>query len=597
MFIHEFLHPPVIIHFHPTPRQFTLDNAQYALGQRVHALELDLYFRWQDGQVVCNHDRATAASPTLEQIIDLVVGQKRDSATVNHDGYQFFLVLDLKDDADELFDGILKVLQCHTAHFGTAVREEDSPRGITVVISGDYRHCFYSHFPPVQINRLCIVEDHNYDGEIVNLSKQDAPYQWIAFKSGRERGRVNGLHAGTDPEIKGRYNVRVWDCDPKDFDLCLASGVDQINCDREQVDALKRIIRDQSPRGRFPGLSVRRSQVLLTWQGRSSNNLYAALGALEPSGLSFARQISLTQLLADEISVLTSTGALAADGRLVVLYEDLSAQAKLIRLWHRIVLGLPKRLARFLRKPQRLGYVVGEFTSFERFVTFAGRGRRLTVGSGNNLRGRKPAVAVGPGGRVLIVYEGVAGQGIRYVSAILEPDGVLVAKDYPLIEGETRVGYAPAIAVDQVGRVVIVLEGPEDQGLVYVSGTLSPNGKIQAHSFALPRRDAGRGTVPAVAMDGNGRVIVAYQGERDGELWYVSGILDASGQITGVEFPLTDGPTRRAINPAVAFDNEGWAIILCEEPVDHTFWYVYGPIQTGRITGQQRPLSIGMEHR
>ncbi len=602
MYIHEYPHPRVIVHYHPSRRQFTLDDVRFALAQEVHALELDLHLRQQDSRVVCNHDRATAASPCLEQVADLVLSKKGDSATVNHDGHQFFLVLEPKNDDAMLFDGILKVLQRYAVHFSTAVSEGDAPRGITVVISGEFRHMFLRHFPPEQINRLCIVEDHNYEGEIVNLAEHQTPFQWVTFRSGGERGRVNRLHTGTDPQLEGRYNVRVWDCSSDDLGLCLASGVDQINCNRDQVEELARLIRGQTPIGRFPALAVRGSQALLTWRGRSSNNLHVALGTVGASGLSFERQIVMTHLLADELLVLSPAAALAADGQLVILYEALSDRTGVVRLWHRFVQGLPISLARLLRTPQSLRYVAGRFISFERFVTFDGRERRLTRPSGTGLRGRDPAVAVGPEGRLLIVYESISRQGLRYFSATLSPEGELAGQDCPLVEGEICLGFTPAIAIDQAGRVVVVFQSPGDQGLMYVSGAIESSGRIQGRRFMLTLGNARRGSRPSVALDGNGQVIVAYQQGRDAKLWYVSGILDESGCIIGEEFPLTDsqltaGEPRQGSHPTVTFDGEGRILILYEELTARKFWYAHGPIQAGLLSGQQRLLSIGMERR
>src|SRR5205085_969781 len=104
---HEFPHPRVIVHYHPvTGEQFTLSHVQFALTNQVHAIELDLHFRAADGEIVVNHDNATAASPTLAQVIQMIVQQEAGDRTVNHDGRQFFVVLEPKENENRLFDGI-----------------------------------------------------------------------------------------------------------------------------------------------------------------------------------------------------------------------------------------------------------------------------------------------------------------------------------------------------------------------------------------------------------------------------------------------------------------------------------------------------------
>ena len=89
-YIREFPHPSIVIHYHPTRRQFSLDDVRFALCEGLHALEVDLHLCGRDGQVVCNHDRPSAQSPALDQVIDLILTLKGNRATVNDDGRQFF---------------------------------------------------------------------------------------------------------------------------------------------------------------------------------------------------------------------------------------------------------------------------------------------------------------------------------------------------------------------------------------------------------------------------------------------------------------------------------------------------------------------------
>lgn len=594
-YIHEFPHPRVVVHYHPTTEQFSLEDVDLALGQRVHALELDLHFRPQDRQIVCNHDRSTAVSPTLDQAVSRLLDWMGSSATLHADGRQFFLVLEPKHVSTDLFDGVLEHLSRYASRLSTAVGRGDAPRGITAIITGEYRRHFHAHFAATRINRLCIVEDHDYSQEIVNLAAGHPPFQWVALKSGSERGRVNDLHTGQDARLRGRYNVRVWDCRPRDLGQCLAAGVDQINCDRVHVETLKELIRDHAPHGRFPALAIQGSQALLVWRGRSSHDLYLALGTSQGSGLNFPRQISLTRLLSDECLVVAPRGALTTDGRLLILYESLSDHTGLRRMWHRVLQRLPWRWARRLRAPQSLRYVSGRFASLHRFVTFEGRERRLGLPSGAVLRGRDPAVAVGPDGRVLVVYEADRGRGLRYVSATLNPDGELACADYPLLEEEVCVGYTPAVAVDPQGRVFVVYRGGHDEELMYVSGRLDPSGRIVGHRFPLARGEASGGHRPCVALDDSGRVIVAYQRAHAQEIWYVSGTLDPSGQFNGTSYPLVPDQARSGSHPAVAFDPGGDVILMYESPTDHSFHYLRGPLQAGRLVGPVRPMRIGME--
>jgi len=234
-FINEFPHPPMIVHFHPNTGQFKLDHLKFALDHKVNAVELDLHLR--DGKVVCNHDSATPESPTLKQAMDMILRRKR------HDRLQFFIVLEPKENSGALFEAILKVLGDYRAHLSTSA-ERISPRGVTVVITGAYPLEFYSHFPPATVNRLCIVESHDYSDEITDLSGQR--FQWVSIKHSKKLGedarRVRALHDGTDPAIPGKFNVRIWDCQG-DLEQAIASGADSLNCDRDEIELFKKALK------------------------------------------------------------------------------------------------------------------------------------------------------------------------------------------------------------------------------------------------------------------------------------------------------------------------------------------------------------------
>lgn len=599
-YIHEFPHPRVGVQFHPTHEQFTVDDVRFALDKEIHALELDLHLRRADGRIVCNHDGPTASSPALEQVIDLVLEKMGDRATLYDDGCQFFLVLEPKANSPPLFEAILEVLNRYADRLSTGVSRGDAPRGITVVITGKFALDFFArldriHSSPHPINGLCIVEGRDYDSEITNLAEGQPVFQWVALRSGDERSRVNDLHTGADRELEGRYNVRVWDCKPDAFSVCLATGVDQINSDREQVAALKHVIADQVPCGRYPTLALLGSQALLTWRGQRSHSLYVALGELNGSFLNFRRQIVLTHFLADECLALAPAGVLTPDGGFLVVYEGLSDRRGLRRLWHLYIERLPAKLARRLRQPQSLRYVTGRFSSLERFVTFTGQERRLTWPWGKPLRGRDPAVAIGPDGRILIAFEGAAGRGLCYFSGSLGEDGELAGRVYPLLDGDITHGYTPTIAVDQMGRVLVVYKGERDQELLYLSGGVDPSGRILGRRLSLSQRHLRRGMRPSVALNGKGRVILAYQGAQEGKLWYLAGTLGSSGRIHGQSSPLFGERTGRGGHPTVAYDGDGRAIILYDELRHHGLKYVQCPMEAGRPVGKERPVGIAME--
>jgi len=248
-YIHEFPHPRVIVHYHPVGgEQFALAHVQFALVHKVHAIELDLHYRESDGQIVVNHDSATAVSPTLEQVIQLILYHANGETTVHHDDLQFFLVLEPKENEQRLFEGIIQVLKKYTSYLSTAVNQGDPPRGITVVITGDFPLNVYASFDHNEINPLFILEFVDYGAEIVNLSADQTPFQWATFqwveiRQENDRGRVKLLRSGADPLLQGKYNVRVWDCGWDELGICMATEADAINIDRGEVEAFQEMIR------------------------------------------------------------------------------------------------------------------------------------------------------------------------------------------------------------------------------------------------------------------------------------------------------------------------------------------------------------------
>ena len=581
--IHEYPHPAVVVHFHPRPAvdgSFRLAHALYALEQRAHAIELDLHYRASDGQAVCNHDGPTPDSPTLEQVVAAIMA-RLSGGSMYGDGRQFFLVLEPKMEDSRLFEIIYQVLDRHRAYLSTAVSPGDPPRGVTAVITGSYRDRFLEHlsgrFSREAVNRLCIVEGEDYTGQITNLSP--TPFQWWgATRHDGQRGLVNRLHAGQAPERRGQYHLRVYfdraitaDQRRNNLRLALASGADAINCDRDELAPFTRLLGSQEPRGRYPTLAVRGSQVLLTWRGADSNHLYLAVGTVGPRALRFPRQVLMTFLLADTPQAVAPAGTLLPDGRLLLAYEGTFNQ----RLW----------------------YVSGRFTSADRFLTFDGREHRLTLPD-EGRRGSDPNVAVAPDGRVVVIYQGTYAQRLWYVTGRLDASGEIGGQEHCLSQGDARRGSTPSIAIDPQGRVVVVYEGTADHRLWYVSGRLNERGEIVGREYCLSQGSARRGSTPSIAIDPQGRVVVVYEGTADHRLWYLSGRLDGEGRIVGREFCLTEGDSRRGYHPTVAFAAPGSAIILYEGTSDRKLWYVKGRLAAdGRLVGEERLLDMGMDWR
>jgi hypothetical protein len=142
-----------------------------------------------------------------------------------------------------------------------------------------------------------------------------------------------------------------------------------------------------------------------------------------------------------------------------------------------------------------------------------------------------------------------------------------------------------------------VYREPGGQGLRYLSGQVDRSGRIVGRRFWLNQGTARPAYEPAVATGGDGRLVVAYRGDRAGDLWCLSGTFDPSGRVDGVTFPLTGDGACRGYHPTVAFDHDGKVIILWQAPDDEGLCYVHGPVASAPPFGEVRSLTIGMERR
>jgi len=231
----EFPHPPVVVQYHPAARRpFTLGELDLALRRGVGAVELDLRLRPSDGAVVCSHaPRDLASRPTLEEALDRVLEFQGGSPTVQRDSFQFFIVLDFKERSRALYDAAMAALRARAARWSTA-GNDGVPRGITVIASGA-RTGLASRVPQATLDSLCVVEGMDYRGRVRDRSPRPGrTFQWVAVQHPRERGRIRALHAGTDLEVRGRFNVRVYDGHGA-IESIAASGTDAVNADLDEI--------------------------------------------------------------------------------------------------------------------------------------------------------------------------------------------------------------------------------------------------------------------------------------------------------------------------------------------------------------------------
>lgn len=259
VYIHEFPHPSAVVSFHPRKGQpFTLTQLDKALSEGVRAVELDLRFRHSDGAVVCSHEnRELAQRPTLGEALDAIRRLRGGSATVRHDGLQFFVFLDLKDESPEFHRALMRALAARAGCFANSGHADSGPRGITVIVTG-YRAALERNVPQRGLDTLCVVEGREYDGDRLTdrSSVGRAPdadpetFQWTSVEYPVERSRVGAIHDGSDDRVRGVFNVRVIGARGH-VARALDSGADAVNADLDEIaGAVRHAEKDAAPKPR-----------------------------------------------------------------------------------------------------------------------------------------------------------------------------------------------------------------------------------------------------------------------------------------------------------------------------------------------------------
>lgn len=216
--------------------------------------------------------------------------------------------------------------------------------------------------------------------------------------------------------------------------------------------------------------------------------------------------------------------------------------------------------------------------------------------------GLTPSAVLLPGGQILAAYRGTGAERLWYVSGrFLSPDHFLAfgGRQFRLTlpDDAGQRGTFPAVASAPDGRIVVVYEGTDARRLWYITGYLNAAGQLIGFEFELTEGNARRGHAPTIAFAPTGEVVVVYEGTDDQRLWYVSGTIDSAGRIVGQEHQLSQGSARRGHTPFVAFDPQGRIVVVYEGTDDQRLWYVSGQLTDGQIEGREFELTQGDARR
>jgi hypothetical protein len=141
----------------------------------------------------------------------------------------------------------------------------------------------------------------------------------------------------------------------------------------------------------------------------------------------------------------------------------------------------------------------------------------------------------------------------------------------------------------------LVLAGDNDYDLVSLPDVSQLRNKIlvvlsgDAHTRALYRRDAGQD--PAVALNGNRKVVEVHKSQNNNDLWYWSGTQGTNGKVTWARH----GRYGTGQTPAVAVSDDGTVVEVHKSQNNNGLYYQVGTLRAdGEITwGPSRQYDTG----
>ena len=257
-FANELPRAQPVLSFHPRADvPFALGTLRRALRAGVHGAELDLRWRGSDSTVVCSHSaRDLRERPTLAAALDAIFQHQGSSRSVQRDGLQFYVTLDLKEQGAAYHRAILRALHERAAHWSTSARPGEEARGITVVVSAS-RAAFERLVPTAQLDSLCLIEreDATLRGRILDLSDRDSPLAWVALEHPTTRERIQAIHLGRDAQFGGQFNVRVYGAS-KRFADAITTGADAVNVNLEDIAAAQALAKTTGGARQEPSTSA-----------------------------------------------------------------------------------------------------------------------------------------------------------------------------------------------------------------------------------------------------------------------------------------------------------------------------------------------------
>jgi hypothetical protein len=215
------------------------------------------------------------------------------------------------------------------------------------------------------------------------------------------------------------------------------------------------------------------------------------------------------------------------------------------------------------------------------------QGGEFRVNTTTNDDQMNPAVAVGPSGSFLVTWQSHnqdgSGWGIyaqRYSAA-----GVAQGGEFRVNTTTNQNQQDPAVAADGRGDYLVAWQSGSGSGWDIYAQRYDASGNRLGGEFLVNTTTAGNQPAPAVAADAAGDFLIAWQSQSPGGRWsshtgwdVFAQRFDPTGTVVGSEFRVNTTTAQDQVTPAVALDGSGDAVITwASQGQDNgASWGVYG---------------------
>ena len=179
----------------------------------------------------------------------------------------------------------------------------------------------------------------------------------------------------------------------------------------------------------------------------------------------------------------------------------------------------------------------------------------------------RPAVAMASDGRFVVAWQETDGTGSRILARQYPASGTPPGPEI-LVSSSQTVGLdQPAVAMANDGRFVVVWRSGDDSSGSGVYGRrYAADGSALAAELLVNTNVTGHQQAPAVAMAGDGRFVVAWQGpDIDGSGDGISAQrFDSTGAPQGTELLVNTYTTNNQISPSAAMGTDGRFVVAWE---------------------------------